>query len=108
MTGRLTDSHGRIVNFKNTILIMTSNISSSVSSESSLSESQKQKKILKDLEKYFRPEFINRVDEIILFNTLSTKDMDQIVGLEMQKVRERLKEQGLGFTSGAESYPVFI
>ena len=66
--GRLTDSHGRTVDFKNTVLIMTSNIQPDISESAKISEVKKQEQVRKNLQKYFRPEFLNRVDEIVLFS----------------------------------------
>ena len=93
--GHLTDSHGRIVNFKNTVLIMTSNISSSVSSDSKLSEMKKQEQIMKDLRKYFRPEFLNRIDEVVLFNSLNENHIAKIVNIQVREVEKRLKEKNI-------------
>ena len=93
--GHLTDSHGRTVNFKNTVLIMTSNIHSSVYGEIGLSAAKKQERIRKDLQKYFRPEFLNRIDEIILFNNLSQDHIAKIVAIQIQEVAKRLKEKNI-------------
>ena len=83
--GHLTDSQGRVVNFKNTVLIMTSNIRPSNHKESSPSA------LMKELQKYFKPEFLNRIDEIISFNSLSQKDIAQIVEIQLKEVQKRLK-----------------
>ena len=93
--GHLTDSQGRVVNFKNTVLIMTSNISSSVSADSKLSEMKKQEQIMKDLRKYFRPEFLNRIDEVVLFNSLSEDHIAEIVNIQVQEVEKRLEEKNI-------------
>ncbi len=93
--GHLTDSHGKVVNFKNTILIMTSNISSSVSADSKLSEMKKQEQIRKDLRKYFKPEFLNRIDEIVLFNNLSEEHIAEIVSIQVREVEKRLTEKNI-------------
>ncbi len=103
--GRLTDGQGRVVDFRNTVLIMTSNLgtqfvtragtlgfrSRSVDSERTESD-EKIEKALKDT---FRPEFLNRIDEIIIFSQLSMEQMEQIVDLQMVRVSERLAEHGL-------------
>ena len=89
--GRLTDSQGRVVNFKNTVLIMTSNILLSdtiVKKNTSLA-------IMKELQKYFKPEFLNRIDEIISFNSLSKQDMSHIVTIQLKEVEKRLKEKNI-------------
>jgi len=99
--GRLTDSKGRVASFKNAILIMTSNIGSDIiARESSLGfagEAEKKgkredlkEKITSALKQGFKPEFINRVDDIIIFNYLSKGDIEKIVGLEIKKVIKRL------------------
>ena len=93
--GHLTDSHGRVVNFKNTVLIMTSNISSAVSTDSKLSEAKKQERVMKDLQKYFRPEFLNRIDEIVLFNKLSQEHIAEIVKIQILNMENRLAERNI-------------
>jgi ATP-dependent Clp protease ATP-binding subunit ClpC len=103
--GRLTDGQGRVVDFRNTVLIMTSNLGTEyvrrsgtlgfmLHSEDS-EERQEQEKIEKALKGAFRPEFLNRIDEIITFSPLSLEQMEQIVDLQMKEVRERLSERGL-------------
>jgi ATP-dependent Clp protease ATP-binding subunit ClpC len=111
--GRLTDGQGRIVNFRNTVLIMTSNLgtefvrkSGSLGFLQSKGEDQENDKIEKALKSTFRPEFLNRIDEIITFSPLSIEQMAEIVDLQMKEVRERLNEQGLTvqLTSEARSW----
>ncbi|MBQ3118086.1 MAG: ATP-dependent chaperone ClpB [Alphaproteobacteria bacterium] len=80
--GRLTDGQGRTVDFKNTFLIMTSN----------LITGDKEKDILQKLKNFFKPEFINRLDEIIVFHTLKQEDIRQIVDIQIARLQERLKE----------------
>jgi ATP-dependent Clp protease ATP-binding subunit ClpB len=99
--GRLTDAKGRTASFKNAILIMTSNVGSDyiakMESLGFLGEKEQaekrnlKEKIMEALKENFRPEFINRIDEIIIFNYLSKKEIKQIVELELRKVAERLK-----------------
>lgn len=104
--GRLTDGQGRVVNFRNTVLIMTSNLGTEYVRKSgtigfSLRSSQdeedriQQEKIEKALKGTFRPEFLNRIDEIITFSPLSVEQMALIVDLQMKEVRERLNDRGL-------------
>ena len=102
--GRLTDSFGRHVDFKNIILIMTSNIGADLIKGGSQfgfgkREVQDYEKIKKTLmtecEKYFRPEFMNRLDEIIVFRALIKDDLYDIIEIELDKVRERLEVKGL-------------
>jgi len=104
--GRLTDGQGRVVDFRNTVVIMTSNVGTKFASTAlkigfqqavaTLDDgSENQREIKKSLEKTFRPEFINRVDEIIIFNGLTVEDVERIVDLQMQDIAERLAELGL-------------
>ena len=93
--GHLTDSQGRKVNFKNTILIMTSNISSSALTNPDLGEMEKQAQATQDLQKYFRPEFLNRIDEIILFNSLNQDQITEIVKIQIQNIEKSLKEKNI-------------
>ncbi len=104
--GRLTDGQGRIVNFRNTVLIMTSNLGTeyvrrsgaigfSLRGTEDEEDRIQQEKIEKALKGTFRPEFLNRIDEIIIFSPLSLEQMIIIVDLQMQEVRDRLEERGL-------------
>ncbi len=103
--GRLTDSFGRHVDFKNVILIMTSNVGAhriTVQDEFGFGKRnedvsyEKMKEVLKsELEDHFRPEFLNRLDEIVVFHKLTHKDMVNIVDLELDKLAKRLEEQGM-------------
>ncbi|OGZ69962.1 MAG: ATP-dependent chaperone ClpB [Candidatus Staskawiczbacteria bacterium RIFCSPHIGHO2_12_FULL_38_11] len=98
--GRLTDSKGRMVSFKNTIIIMTSNVGSDFinkmsaigfSSKQDIQERESMKdKIMDSLRDQFRPEFLNRIDEIVIFNYLKTEEIKRIVDLEFLKVQKRL------------------
>jgi ATP-dependent Clp protease ATP-binding subunit ClpC len=103
--GRLTDGQGRMVDFRNTVLIMTSNLGTEyvrksgslgyIQSSVNQEERQAHEKIKKALEGAFRPEFINRIDEIITFSPLSLDDMVKIVDLQMKEIEGRLSEHGL-------------
>jgi len=103
--GRLTDGQGRIVNFRNTVLIMTSNLGTEfinksgtlgfLQSSADQEERESHDKIEKALKSTFRPEFLNRIDEIITFSSLSKEQMEQIVDLQMEEIRERLSEHDL-------------
>ena len=103
--GRLTDSFGRNVDFRNVILIMTTNAGAdAIKNEAAFGfqkpdedasyESMKTR-VIEEIEKVFRPEFVNRVNEIIVFRHLTTEDLKEVVDLEMCKVRGRLEERGL-------------
>jgi ATP-dependent Clp protease ATP-binding subunit ClpC len=103
--GRLTDSFGRHVDFKNVILIMTSNIGAELikggqqfgfGKRQEVQDYERIKKaLLAECEKFFRPEFINRLDEIIVFKPLAKDDLYRIIEIELSKVRERLKAKGM-------------
>ena len=91
--GHLTDSQGRTVDFKNTVLIMTSNISSSVAQDSKTNAAQQQEQMMKDLRQHFQPEFLNRIDEIVLFNKLTQEHMVDIAKIQIQDVNKRLADK---------------
>jgi ATP-dependent Clp protease ATP-binding subunit ClpA len=101
--GRLTDAKGRVVNFKNTIVIMTSNVGNEIVKNFTLGfadevpqkqDQQKMKnKVLEALRASFKPEFLNRVDEIIVFESLTKEDLAQIVELQLSLVQKRLAEK---------------
>jgi ATP-dependent Clp protease ATP-binding subunit ClpC len=103
--GRLTDSFGRHVDFKNVILIMTSNLGADVIKGGSQfgfvkrAEVQDYERIKKalmgEVEKFFRPEFINRLDDVIVFRPLIKEDLNTIIEYEMSKVRKRIEEKGM-------------
>ncbi|HOP72703.1 ATP-dependent chaperone ClpB [Thermoclostridium caenicola] len=95
--GRLTDSQGRVVNFKNTVIIMTSNIGSDIllegaNEEGELSEDVRER-VMSLLRRGFRPEFLNRVDEIVLFKPLTRKEIRAIVGLVLESLSKRLEDR---------------
>ena len=87
--GRLTDSHGRTVDFKNTLIILTSNLGAQyhASSNGSQNGESTDDLVLEEARKYLRPEFINRLDDIIMFSRLSQADMDQIVDIQIKNLQ---------------------
>ena len=105
--GRLTDSQGRTVNFKNTIIIMTSNVGAKLITDKNKlgfandksTENEKQeyenikKEVLAELKKQFRPEFINRIDDIIVFHKLNNEDINKIMEIMLKQVQKRLELQ---------------
>jgi ATP-dependent Clp protease ATP-binding subunit ClpC len=104
--GRLTDSFGRHIDFRNTILIMTSNIGAELikgggssfgfaKRDEQANYDQMKVMLNKEIERYFRPEFINRLDDVIVFRPLNRKDLEGIVEYELRKVRARLSERGM-------------
>ncbi|UCE40317.1 MAG: ATP-dependent chaperone ClpB [Candidatus Aminicenantes bacterium] len=91
--GRLTDGKGRTVDFKNTIVIMTSNLGSQIIKELSQDFAKMEKEMQSILDRHFRPEFLNRVDEILIFKSLSKQTILQIVKLQIEELQERIKER---------------
>ncbi len=91
--GRLTDGHGRVVNFKNTVVIMTSNIGSQfIRDLVGAPEEEMRRRVLEALNQHFRPEFLNRVDEIIIFHSLSLEDLVKIVDIQLRHLEKRLAD----------------
>jgi ATP-dependent Clp protease ATP-binding subunit ClpB len=110
--GRLTDNKGRVVNFKNTIIIMTSNIGSHLIQESfeNITDTNQEEiiasaknKVFELLKKTIRPEFLNRIDDIIMFQPLSRENVEEIVKLQFIGVQELLKEQGFKINATPEA-----
>ncbi len=95
--GRLTDGKGRTVNFRNTVIVMTSNIGAPLLVEAEDSNDVKDK-ILEEVKLHFRPEFINRITQTVLFHKLGKENIKQIVLLEIKTLRNRLKEKGFELT----------
>jgi ATP-dependent Clp protease ATP-binding subunit ClpB len=95
--GRITDGQGRTVDFKNTVLIMTSNIGSNVIQDVSNAE-QRDALVRDSLKQFFRPEFLNRIDEIVIFDRLDSAQLDQIVKIQLQRVIDRLAKQNIHLT----------
>ena len=102
--GKLTDSFGRNIDFRNCILIMTSNIGADIithkagmgfgANDEKRSYENMKKELLIEVEKHFRPEFLNRLDEIIVFESLKREDLKEIIDIELRNVQDRLLEQG--------------
>jgi len=93
--GRLTDGQGRTVDFRNTILILTSNLGSSYLTDSSTSWDEKVTAVNDEVRKAFKPEFVNRLDDIVVFSALSTDDLGQIVEITIDRLQKRLGERRL-------------
>src|SRR5690606_35968636 len=115
--GRLTDSKGRVVDFRNTLIIMTSNVGAdtikksatlgfTASNDKEQDYNSMKEKVLEELKKAFRPEFLNRIDETIVFHPLDEEHIAQIVSLMAEDLRKRLKEQDIDFvlTEEAKKY----
>ena len=93
--GRLTDGQGRLIDFKNTVLIMTSNLGSSIILDENLDETQKREGLDRALKEKFKPEFINRIDEIIMFKALTHDELAQIVDIQTASLKKRLAVQDI-------------
>ncbi|MEA3376006.1 MAG: ATP-dependent chaperone ClpB [Chloroflexota bacterium] len=91
--GRLTDGQGRTVDFRNTIVIMTSNVGSRWIKDLGIEEARD--KVMEELDRIFRPEFLNRIDEIILFRSLSKEDLREIVDIQMRRLRALLDDRNM-------------
>jgi ATP-dependent Clp protease ATP-binding subunit ClpB len=92
--GRITDGQGRTVDFKNTVIIMTSNIGSQFIMED-LNVGERNKRVMEALRGHFRPEFLNRVDEIVIFDRLTDKEIGKIVDIQLARLERRLGKQNL-------------
>lgn len=101
--GRLTDGKGRTVDFKNTIIIMTSNLGSQVIKELSQDAEAMERKVREILENHFRPEFLNRVDEIIFFKALTQEIILKIVDLQIEELKKRLRERKIDIELSQEA-----
>jgi ATP-dependent Clp protease ATP-binding subunit ClpC len=116
--GHLSDAKGRKVDFRNAIIVMTSNIGADMiknqtslgfamkrdeAAEEKLSYEEMRKKLNESLKRAFRPEFINRMDSVVIFRSLNKEDIQQIVSLELAKVSERLKDHSLLLTASEEA-----
>lgn len=91
--GRLTDGQGRTVDFKNTVLIMTSNVGSQALIEEGLSKPRREAAVMEALRAHFRPEFLNRIDETVIFNPLGQEQLQEIVKVQLASVEKRLQEK---------------
>lgn len=103
--GRLTDGQGRTVDFKNTVIIMTSNIGSDIIQK--LSEDKNYElmkgKVMEEVHQYFKPEFINRIDESVVFHPLAANQIEKIAGIQIQVLANRLKEKDISLTISKEA-----
>ena len=104
--GRLTDGHGRTVDFKNTIAIMTSNVGSQWIQDPSLAEEDRRERTLEALRQTFKPEFLNRIDDTIIFRALTMEDIERIIEIQLGLIRKRLEERKLSLelTENAKQY----
>jgi ATP-dependent Clp protease ATP-binding subunit ClpB len=104
--GRLTDGQGRTVDFKNTVLIMTSNVGSSAILEFAGNDERMRAQVMESLRQQFRPEFLNRIDDIIIFQNLKLDDIKRIVEIQLRSLSQRLAERGITIelTNAAKEY----
>jgi ATP-dependent Clp protease ATP-binding subunit ClpB len=91
--GRLTDGQGRTVDFRNTVIIMTSNLGSHILQDANFTQDDKRRMVMETVRQSFRPEFLNRVDEIIIFQPLSRDQITKIVDIQLERLRKRLAER---------------
>jgi ATP-dependent Clp protease ATP-binding subunit ClpB len=94
--GRLTDGQGRTVDFRNTIVIMTSNLGAAVFQDVSASPEVRQEKVLEEVRGHFRPEFVNRIDEVVVFDALGRDQIVEIVDIQLRELGRRLADRKLG------------
>jgi len=92
--GRLTDGQGRTVDFRNTVVIMTSNLGTELWDDPAQAEMVTKEQVRQLLTHHFRPEFLNRIDEIVIFHRLSRENLQEIVHLQLGRVADRIAEQG--------------
>lgn len=119
--GYMTDSYGRRVDFRNTLIIMTSNVGvetlqqqnslgfhAVVAEEEKIDQDMIKDKLLEEMKKKFRPEFLNRLDEVIVFNSLDRNDLEQIIDIELECIRQRLVAKGMGLKVGPKAKEFLI
>ncbi|HKN81086.1 MAG TPA: ATP-dependent chaperone ClpB [Actinomycetota bacterium] len=94
--GRLTDGHGRTVDFRNAVVIMTSNLGGAIFRETEISADKRREAVMEDVQGFFRPEFVNRIDEIVVFEQLTPEQIGAIVNIQIRLLAERLAERSLG------------
>lgn len=104
--GRLTDGKGRNVDFKNTVIILTSNIGSDILGSSEYSTEEKERLVEERLKKQFKPEFLNRIDEVILFHSITNSVIHKIAEIQLEGLKQKAKENGLDvrFTDELKDY----
>ncbi len=104
--GRLTDSKGRVVNFKNTVIIMTSNVGSQYihdfqrSMQTPAQEEEMRKKVEEELHRHFRPEFLNRIDDVIIFHALEMSHIKRIIDIQLRKLAKIVADRGINIEIG--------
>jgi ATP-dependent Clp protease ATP-binding subunit ClpB len=110
--GRLTDSKGRVVDFKNTVIIMTSNVGAQYifeyqkSTQSPQQQAEMERKVEEELHRHFRPEFLNRIDDVIIFHALDMKHIKRIIEIQLRRLSKLISERGLNIeiSEGAKDF----
>jgi ATP-dependent Clp protease ATP-binding subunit ClpB len=93
--GRLTDGQGRTVDFRNTILVLTSNLGSAALMDTSLDDAGRREKVMETVKRSFKPEFLNRLDDVVVFHALSTEELTHIVEIQLERLGARLAARRL-------------
>lgn len=116
--GRITDSYGRRIDFRNTVIIMTSNVGAEIIKKrgslgfktvtENISYDNMKELLVEEVKKHFKPEFLNRLDEVIVFRPLDKESLDKIINIEIEYVNQRLKEQGLHVIITSEAKDFFV
>ncbi|GAA5161981.1 MULTISPECIES: ATP-dependent chaperone ClpB [Amycolatopsis] len=104
--GRLTDGQGRTVDFRNTILVLTSNLGSQAIADAAMDERQRRDAVLAVVQRHFKPEFLNRLDDIVVFHSLDTEQLTSIVDIQIERLAQRLAQRRLTLdvTPGAKEW----
>jgi ATP-dependent Clp protease ATP-binding subunit ClpB len=104
--GRLTDGQGRTVDFRNTILVLTSNLGSQAIADAEMDERQRRDSVLAVVQRHFKPEFLNRLDDIVVFHSLGTEQLTSIVDIQVDRLAKRLaaRRLTLDVTPGAREW----
>jgi ATP-dependent Clp protease ATP-binding subunit ClpB len=93
--GRLTDGQGRTVDFRNTILVLTSNLGSQAIADATLDERQRKEAVMSVVQRHFKPEFLNRLDDVVVFHSLATEELTSIVDIQVARLGKRLAQRRL-------------
>jgi ATP-dependent Clp protease ATP-binding subunit ClpB len=104
--GRLTDGHGHTVDFRNTVVVMTSNLGSQFILDPTETENTMRERVMAAVRGHFRPEFLNRLDEVLIFHRLTREQLREIVDVQLDRVRARFAQRDLGLelTDGAKDW----
>ena len=108
--GRLTDSQGRLIDFKNTVIVMTSNLGSTDVRElgDSASDADVREVVMNAVSQHFRPEFINRIDELVVFHTLKKSQIRGIADIQLDRLRSRLADRDIGLKVDDQAFDILI